>query len=84
MTTDSPPPDGTIVYAPIERATLSREQAAEFLGLPMKSLQRLAEQSALTPLTYCRPHRFCVLELKRFLAAEVEAERERRGIRLSD
>lgn len=70
--------DDGIRFTPPGQATLSREEAACYLGLPMKSLQRLAEQRELIPLTYCRPHRFSLAELDRFIAASVKAERERR------
>ncbi len=68
-------------YAPVVRATLSREQAADYLGLAVKGLQRLADRGELVPLTYTRPHRFSRVELDRFIADQVEAERQRRRIR---
>ena len=67
-----------IRFAPPGQATLSREEAAVYLGLPMRSLQRLAEQRELIPLVYCRPHRFALVELDRFIADHLKAERERR------
>ncbi len=67
-------------YAPLQRATLSRQEAAVHLGLSPRSLQRLADRGELIPCSYSRPFRFSVLELDRFLREHVENERRRRRI----
>ena len=80
VTSEQIQPDG-LAYAPIERAVFSREQAVQFLGLlNADSLQRLVERGELTPLTYRRPYVFARIELDRFIADQLEAERRRRQI----
>ena len=72
--------DNGIRYAPLQRATLSRTEAAVHLGLSAKSLQRLADRGELIPCSYSRPFRFSLVELDRFLVEHVENERRRRRV----
>ena len=71
---------GSIRYAALPRATLSRKQAAVHLGISPRSLQRLADRGELIPCSYSRPFRFSVRELDRFLADHIENERRRRRV----
>ena len=72
--------NGSIRYAALPRATLSRQQAATHLGLSPKSLQRLTDRGELIPCSYSRPFRFALVELDRFLRDHVENERRRRRV----
>ena len=75
------PDRARLAYAPVERATFTREQAVSYLGLlNTDSLQRLVERGEVIPLTYRRPFLFARIELDRFIADQLEAERKRRRI----
>ena len=70
-----------VAYQPIERAVLSAEDAAAYLGLAnRKAVQRIVDRGELAPLTYGRSHVFHRTELDRFLADQLQLERSRRGL----
>ena len=80
MTPEQIQPDA-LAYAPIERAVFTREQTVDYFGLTnTDALQRLVERGEVVPLTYRRPYVFARIELNRFIADQLEAERKRRGI----
>ncbi len=70
-----------IEFKLIERAVLSAEETATYLGLKNgKGVQRLVDRGELCPLTYGRSHVFHRSELDRFLADQLGIERTRRGL----
>ncbi len=71
----------SITFWPVEKVAYTPSEACEYLCLPSKdALGALVRRGELTPMTYAKEHRYHRQELDRFLAAQVDAERQRRGL----